>query len=104
MLKINRNQFQSILDSTTHILKANASPKLELIPKQIIQHRTIFSGPSSSRTMVYRRLGKLEQEANLAPQDIAKQAILYKVLFDFLFVKQFSSHIFLNKKGVVKNE
>jgi ATP-dependent metalloprotease len=48
-----------------------------------IQSRTLFSNSSSStsRIMNYRRLNKLEQEANSFPQDATKQATLYKVCF-----------------------
>lgn len=70
-----------MLDST-HILKVDSSADTtRIIP--MVQRRTIFSstGSNSSRIMAYRRLSKLEQEANAFPQDVARQAALYKVLY-----------------------
>ncbi|KAI8988293.1 peptidase family M41-domain-containing protein [Mycotypha africana] len=43
-----------------------------------MQRRTFFSGGNSSRFANYRRLNKLEQEANASPTDARKQAIIYK--------------------------
>lgn len=46
-----------------------------------MQHRTIFNsqGGAANRIINYRRLSKLEQEANASPTDVLKQATLYKV-------------------------
>lgn len=54
-----------------------------IIPKGIytkpLQRRTLFNSGGSSRIVNYRRLSKLEQEANASPTDVLKQATLYKV-------------------------
>lgn len=46
-----------------------------------LQHRTLFNnqGGAANRIINYRRLSKLEQEANASPTDVLKQATLYKV-------------------------
>lgn len=46
-----------------------------------MQYRTIFNnqGGAANRIINYRRLSKLEQEANASPTDVLKQATLYKV-------------------------
>lgn len=46
-----------------------------------MQRRTLFNnqGGATNRIINYRRLNKLEQEANASPTDISKQAALYKV-------------------------
>ncbi|KAI9246535.1 peptidase family M41-domain-containing protein [Sporodiniella umbellata] len=67
-----------IPNNTVCLLKAGNCPKLNAIPKKNIQKRTLFSDSNSNRTQNYRRLGRLEQEANSFPQDTAKQAALYK--------------------------
>ncbi|KAI9358193.1 peptidase family M41-domain-containing protein [Pilaira anomala] len=45
-----------------------------------MQRRTLFNnqGGATNRIINYRRLNKLEQEANASPTDISKQAALYK--------------------------
>lgn len=47
-----------------------------------MQRRTLFNnqGGAANRIMNYRRLNKLEQEANASPTDVLKQATLYKVI------------------------
>lgn len=54
-----------------------------IVPKGIytkpLQRRTLFNGGGPSRIVNYRRLNKLEQEANASPTDVLKQATLYKV-------------------------
>jgi hypothetical protein len=46
------------------------------VPKRAFGHRQLFT---NNRIVNYRKLQKLEQEANSFPQDAARQAILYKV-------------------------
>ncbi|KAI8087535.1 peptidase family M41-domain-containing protein [Thamnidium elegans] len=45
-----------------------------------MQRRTLFNnqGGAANRIINYRRLNKLEQEANVSPTDVLKQATLYK--------------------------
>ncbi|KAG1462958.1 hypothetical protein G6F46_003127 [Rhizopus delemar] len=74
-------QSQILLKNTSHALNATSSSTLQtfrIIPRQIIQRRTIFSNSNNNRIMAYRRLSKLEQEANSFPQDVTRQAALYK--------------------------
>lgn len=75
------------------MLKANPSIALNVarfIPKENFktkafqpiqqQRRTLFSSNGGSNRIInYRRLNKLEQEANASPTDAFKQATLYKV-------------------------
>lgn len=76
------------------MLKANPSIALNMarfIPKENFktkafqpiqqqQHRTLFSSSGGNNRIInYRRLNKLEQEANASPTDAFKQATLYKV-------------------------
>jgi hypothetical protein len=74
--------------NATRILEANPSIALNLartIPKETlfsfkpIQRRTLFSNNGGNRISNFRRLNKLEQEANASPTDVLKQATLYKV-------------------------
>lgn len=78
------------VSNATRLLESN--PKLalniaRLIPKGLnvkpisMQRRTLFNnqGGAGNRIVNYRRLNKLEQEANASPTDVLKQATLYKV-------------------------
>jgi hypothetical protein len=59
------------------------------IARTVPRHsRGLFT--NNSRSINYRRLAKLEQEANASPTDALKQATLYKASF-FL-----SIYIFIN--------
>ncbi|KAI8890735.1 ATP-dependent metallopeptidase Hfl [Backusella circina FSU 941] len=46
-----------------------------LVPKRAFGHRQLFT---NNRIVNYRKLQKLEQEANSFPQDATRQALLYK--------------------------
>lgn len=62
------------------IPKENFKTKAFQPIQQQQQRRTLFSSSGgSNRITNYRRLNKLEQEANASPTDAFKQATLYKV-------------------------
>ncbi|KAG1374879.1 hypothetical protein G6F61_008948 [Rhizopus arrhizus] len=82
-IKPERIQIHKAFRNATHLLEAKPSSVFEMahaLNRSKIQSRTLFSNSSSStsRIMNYRRLNKLEQEANSFPQDATKQATLYK--------------------------
>lgn len=95
ILSSDLGQLNRAVTNATRILKANPIIALNMarfIPKENIkakafqplqqQRRTLFSSNGgSSRITNYRRLNKLEQEANASPTDALKQATLYKVCF-----------------------
>lgn len=95
ILSSDLGQLNRAVTNATRILKANPIIALNMarfIPKENFktkafqplqqQRRTLFSNNGgSSRIINYRRLNKLEQEANASPTDVLKQATLYKVCF-----------------------
>ena len=73
------------------------------IPKGIhskpIQQRNLFSGVGANRNANYRRLNKLEAEANASPTDVQKQATLYKVKDFFFNLYQVYQYICMIRNG-----
>ncbi|KAK4514817.1 uncharacterized protein ATC70_002422 [Mucor velutinosus] len=93
ILSADLGQLNRAVTNATRILKANPNIALNMarfIPKENFktgafqpiqqqQRRTLFSSNGgSNRITNYRRLNKLEQEANASPTDAFKQATLYK--------------------------
>ncbi|KAI8641824.1 peptidase family M41-domain-containing protein [Parasitella parasitica] len=97
ILSSDLDQLNRAVTNATRILKANPAIALNIarfIPKENFkakafqpfqrqqqqqQRRTLFSSSGgSNRITNYRRLNKLEQEANASPTDTFKQATLYK--------------------------
>ncbi|GAA5795067.1 hypothetical protein HPULCUR_000418 [Helicostylum pulchrum] len=89
ILESNLGQLNRAVSNATRLLESN--PKLalniaRLIPKGLnvkpisMQRRTLFNnqGGAANRIVNYRRLNKLEQEANASPTDVLKQSTLYK--------------------------
>ncbi|KAG2234897.1 hypothetical protein INT48_000324, partial [Thamnidium elegans] len=89
ILESNLGQLNRAVSNATRLLESD--PKLalniaRLIPKGLkakpisMQRRTLFNnqGGAANRIINYRRLNKLEQEANVSPTDVLKQATLYK--------------------------
>lgn len=86
ILESNLGQLNRAVSNATRLI--NSDPALALnigrhLPKELrpMQYRTIFNnqGGAANRIINYRRLSKLEQEANASPTDVLKQATLYKV-------------------------
>lgn len=55
-------------------------PKEKILRTKPLQRRTLFTNSGPNRFTNFRRLNKLEQEANASPTDAVKQAALYKVM------------------------
>jgi ATP-dependent metalloprotease len=89
ILKSDLGQLNRAVSNATRMLDADPNIALNIariIPKGFNvkpitqqQRRTLFNSGGSNRIVNYRRLNKLEQEANASPTDTLKQATLYKV-------------------------
>ncbi|KAI7897258.1 peptidase family M41-domain-containing protein [Mucor mucedo] len=82
ILESNLGQLNRAVNNATRLLNTNPSLASSIgrhAPRPL-QHRTLFNnqGGAANRIINYRRLSKLEQEANASPTDVLKQATLYK--------------------------
>jgi hypothetical protein len=79
-------QLNRAVSNATRILQADPMIALNIariMPKGLKpqqQRRTLFNNAGAGNRIInFRRLSKLEQEANASPTDVFKQATLYKV-------------------------
>lgn len=93
-------QLNRAVSNATRMLKADPLIALNIariIPKgahvKPLQYRTLFNNSGANRIVNYRRLSKLEQEANASPTDVLKQATLYKVLKELLQINTMKTYL-----------